>query len=240
MLYITGDTHGEIDMGRLNMRNWPIQKQLTRDDYLIICGDFGCVWHGNRKDNYLLNWHEKKNYTTLWVDGNHENFDALDQYPVEQWHGGKVQFIRPHVIHLMRGQVYEIDGKTFFTFGGGLSADKKTRKEGVSWWAQEAPSEAEMAEARKNLAAHDCRVDYIITHAAPQSVLWNHLNCRKAKMKRECPCEIFLDEVVDKVAYRKWFCGHYHLSTYVTRKRLWALYYEIISLEDVAGNLETD
>ena len=58
-------------------------------------------------------------FTVLFVSGNHENFDLLKVLPTEEWHGGKVQFIRPHVIHLLRGQVFEIEGYTFFTMGGG-------------------------------------------------------------------------------------------------------------------------
>ena len=63
MIYLTGDTHGDIDIGKRTTRNWPLQKELTRDDYLIICGDFGAVWSGDREDDYLLKWHENKTYT---------------------------------------------------------------------------------------------------------------------------------------------------------------------------------
>lgn len=66
-------------------------------------------------------------WTILFVDGNHENFELLDDYPVSSWHGGKVHFIKESVIHLMRGQIYTIDGLTFFTFGGGYSCDIETR-----------------------------------------------------------------------------------------------------------------
>lgn len=231
MIYITGDTHGDIDIKKLNTRSWPLQKELTREDYLMICGDFGAIWTGDRKDDYLLNWHERKTYTTLWVDGNHENFAALNEYPVTEWCGGKVRFVRPHVIHLMRGQIYTIAGKTFFTFGGGLSIDRADRKEGRSWWPQEAPSEEEMEEARKNLAAHHYRVDYIITHAAPQSVLWSHLPCRKAAMKLVCPCELFLEEILNQAGYTTWFCGHYHLDVYVGELRIREIYQDICQLE---------
>ena len=57
------------------------------------------------------------------VDGNHENFDRFNEFPVHHWHGGKIHYIRPHVIHLMRGQVFEIGGITFFTMGGASSHD---------------------------------------------------------------------------------------------------------------------
>ena len=70
-----------------------------------------------------MDWLDCKSFTTLFVDGNHENFDRLYEYPVEEWHGGKVHKIRPSVIHLMRGQIFEIEGKSIFTFGGASSHD---------------------------------------------------------------------------------------------------------------------
>ena len=80
MIFITGDTHIPLDISKLNSDKFPQQKELTKNDYVIICGDFGGIWYGNEKDNYWLNWLEKKNFTTLFVDGNHENFAALSQY----------------------------------------------------------------------------------------------------------------------------------------------------------------
>lgn len=99
--------------------NFPEQKNMTKSDYVIICGDFGGVWDGSRKERQTLDWLESLPFTVLFVSGNHENFDLLKVLPTEEWHGGKVQFIRPHVIHLLRGQVFEIEGYTFFTMGGG-------------------------------------------------------------------------------------------------------------------------
>ena len=43
MIYITGDTHAEFKH-RFNMENFSEQKEMTKDDYVIICGDFGGVW----------------------------------------------------------------------------------------------------------------------------------------------------------------------------------------------------
>ena len=77
----------------------------------------------NKEETMLLDWLDCKSFTTLFVDGNHENFDRLYDYPVENWHGGKVHKIRPSVIHLMRGQVFDIDDRSIFTFGGASSHD---------------------------------------------------------------------------------------------------------------------
>ncbi|MDE7249846.1 MAG: metallophosphoesterase, partial [Lachnospiraceae bacterium] len=124
MIYITGDCHSNFE--RFNKSIFPEQSEMTKDDYVIICGDFGGVWDKVTESNtekWWLDWLESKSFTTLFVDGNHENFDRLYDYPVEEWHGGKVHKIRDSVIHLMRGQVFIIDGKKIFTFGGAASHD---------------------------------------------------------------------------------------------------------------------
>ena len=103
MIYITGDTHS--DFKRFNSKNFPEQKNLTKDDFLIICGDFGGVWDNSNQEQYWLDWLNDKPFTILFVTGNHENFDLLKSFPVKRWNGGEVQFIRSSVIHLLRGQI---------------------------------------------------------------------------------------------------------------------------------------
>ena len=132
-IYITGDTHA--DFKRFDTGSFPEQKDMNKDDYVIICGDFGGVWgQVSDKDRKLgkkepageewnLNMLEKRSFTTLFVDGNHENYDRLREYPIEEWHGGLVHVIRPSVLHLMRGEIYDIDGYSFFAFGGARSHD---------------------------------------------------------------------------------------------------------------------
>ena len=96
--------------------------ELTQDDYIIICGDFGLCWAKDKTFEYHCKNFAEKPYTILWVQGYHENYDMIGEYPVEEWHGGKVRhIIRDKVILLERGQVFEIDGKTFFAFGGASS-----------------------------------------------------------------------------------------------------------------------
>ena len=174
MIYITGDCHA--DFRRFSTDIFPEQHEMTKEDYVIICGDFGGVWDKDKesaREKWWLDWLDAKPYTTLFVDGNHENFDRLYSYPVEVWHGGKVHKIRNSVIHLMRGQVFKIDGKKIFTFGGAGSHDisggilelddpnfrakKKRLDQGyepyrinhLSWWEQELPSQEEMEKALK-------------------------------------------------------------------------------------------
>lgn len=222
-IFITGDTHGEIDISKLS--NVKTRKfNFTSEDYLIICGDFGCVWNGDNKDKCWLDWLSAKPYTTLFVDGNHENFDLLEQYPISSWHGGDVQLIRPNVIHLMRGQIYNINNKIFFTMGGAASTDKYLRKEGVSWWRQEMPSSEELQTGLNNLDTYDNNVDYIITHCAPNEVL-KQIN---PYYERDSLTG-YLEIVRQTVDFKKWFMGHYHEDREFGGKYL-VLYNKIVEI----------
>ena len=42
MIYVTGDIHGEY--WRCDDSYFPEQNEMTKNDYLIICGDFGGIW----------------------------------------------------------------------------------------------------------------------------------------------------------------------------------------------------
>jgi len=119
MIYITGDTHGTYDVNKLAK----IKPHLTEDDYVIVLGDFGVCWDNNGSDLKVRRFWERNKATTLFVDGNHENFDLLNALPVAEWNGGKVHRIGEKIIHLMRGQMFELDGKTIFTMGGAPSHD---------------------------------------------------------------------------------------------------------------------
>lgn len=105
-IWVTGDIHG--DATRFSKENFPEQRNFygnQNSNVVIILGDFGLIWDWHcetKQERFWLDWLEEKNYTTVFVDGNHENFDRLYQYPEKQWNGGKVHMIRPHVLHLIR------------------------------------------------------------------------------------------------------------------------------------------
>ena len=91
-------------------------------------GDFDILFDFNLLENYCIDKLKKRNYTILFIDGNHENFKKLNKYNTEEWNGGKVHKIKDNIIHLTRGQIFNIDGNTFFTMGGGISHKKELLK----------------------------------------------------------------------------------------------------------------
>ena len=171
MIYITGDVHIPTeDIQKLSSKRFPEQKNMGAEDYVIICGDFGGIWNGSPEEKYWIKWLDNKNFTTLFIDGNHENFDMLSQYEETPFHGGRAQRISEKVYHLMRGEMFELDGKHIYALGGAASHDKEYRKEGESWWSNELPSVSELEEIRNKWALYGRAADIIITHCAPTSI----------------------------------------------------------------------
>lgn len=79
MIYVTGDCHGNFR--RFQSEYFPEQANMTKDDTVIITGDFGGVWFSDSRDDETLDWLERLPFTLAFVCGNHENYDALERYP---------------------------------------------------------------------------------------------------------------------------------------------------------------
>lgn len=207
MIYITGDTHGEYNDLINRIRNY----SPTKDDTVIICGDFGFVWDDQRH-SFLLAKLTALPFNIAFIDGNHEDFNLLNTYPVEEWHGGKVHRIAGNIVHLMRGQLFTIDGKTFFTMGGAYSIDKALRTEGVNWWAEELPNNEDYKTAGETLEKYDYKTDYVITHTVPESVIYyiGHV-----PDSHDAELTGYFEWLYRKLEFKKWFAGHFHKNRLV-------------------------
>ena len=214
MIYITGDTHGEL-RAILSERQKPDGTGWTHEDKEIICGDFGFVMRADRLENgcyadeWKLNELEGCPQEILFVSGNHENFDRLYAYPDEERYGGLVKRIRKNIFLLKRGEIYTIEGKTFFTFGGAYSIDRSLRVERVSWWPQELPSPQEYRHAIDRLEKYHKCVDYILTHNAPDRVVMQII---PQADRHDAELTGFLDWVMTEVTFQQWFFGHWHID----------------------------
>lgn len=215
MIYVTGDTHGSIDIRKL-LEN-EVTDQMTEKDTLIICGDFGLVWNWKREahdEKKWLKWLDRRPWTTVFADGNHECFPRLNSYPIREWNGGKVHEIRPKILHLMRGEIYEIEGQSIWVMGGAASHDRGPAKGdtdvviGKAWWPEEIPSDEELANGTANLEKHGNRVDYIITHCLP--TLYQDI-VKRGEFKADKLTEYF-EQIRKTVQFRRWYSGHYHVN----------------------------
>lgn len=219
MIYLTGDTHGEPERFQA-----PELRRLKRGDTLIVCGDFGFLWESGAAEEKILKKLGSKKYQILFLDGAHENYDLLDSYPVTDWNGGKVHHISGNIYHLMRGQVFTLEGKTFFTFGGGESKDRQMYQQAGKWWPQEMPSRAEMEEGVKNLREHQMQVDYIVTHE-PSPRMRTLID----EEHQISPLESYFEGLVRSVKFQKWFFGSLHLNRNITGNHI-CLFDQVVKL----------
>ena len=226
MIYITGDTHGDP----LRFKNHCMgDEKWSEQDYLLVCGDFGYLFHNHSAEQEFLDFLETKPYTICFCDGNHENFHAIYAYPQELWNGGSVHRIRKNIFHLMRGEIYCIDGLKIFAMGGAYSIDRYVRTLNRSYWEEEIPTSAEYRTATRNLAAHNYEVDLIITHTAPREIIR-----RMGKYPDAHDMELtgFLEWVMYDVKFKQWYFGHWHIDQTIHEK-FHGVYLEVVRVDSV-------
>jgi hypothetical protein len=223
MIYLTGDTHA-AQIRRLNTSNCPAKAK----DYVIILGDFGLVWSGSKEEKYWLDWLSDKPFSTLFVDGNHENHVMLQELKEQKKFGSIVGRVRHNVFHLKRGHIYDIEGSSFLAFGGASSIDKASRKEWISWWPQEVPSYSEYNTCMDNLALRDNNVDYILSHTLPKEASDKYLSIMNYDRTMVDPTENMLSEIVSVTKFKKLYCGHWHNNITIDKFRI--LYEDIVKL----------
>ena len=169
-IFIRGDTHGRLQ----DLTCFRDTTKYTASDYVIICGDFGFVFDSNEYEEEKF---EKRSLdiisrcecTFIIVGGNHENYNAIEcLYPIQTFKGARARYIRSNVIWIERGEVFTIDDKKFWCFGGAYSIDKSWRTPNVSWWEHEEPNDFEMEYGLRTL--EKSIPDYIITHECPASI----------------------------------------------------------------------
>ena len=201
LIYITGDTHRDMDRFRQ-----PAVKKLKKDDVLIVCGDFGFVWDGGREEQKLLKKIGANRFDTLFVEGCHDNYDLLREYPSVAYRGGTARKISGNLYQLLRGETYEICGKTVFAFGGGDSEAESL--DGSRWWPEEQPSEEEQQHGVDSLRQRRGKVDLIVTHDAPEVIR------RFIRMEdTESSCiHRYLDYIAKQADFKFWYFGRYHMD----------------------------
>ncbi len=228
MVYITGDMHR--DYSRWYGKEL---RKLGPGDVLIVLGDFGFLWDGSPREKRDLEYLGSRKFTVCFLDGTHENFDLLSRCRRTVWNGGMVHRVSGNLFHMMRGQVFRIQGQTFFTMGGGESPDKEMRMDG-KWWREELPSPEEMRIGAENLDDAGGRVDYVLTHEPP-ALLKRAMLLRRGDPDRVNKLGGFLEELNRSVAFRHWYFGSMHEDRTVTPRHT-ALFKRVLPVgEDLSG-----
>ena len=221
MLYFTGDIHGDAE--RLSKNALSMMKQ---GDTLIICGDFGFLWDNTKPEKKALNALSRRRYNICFVDGTHENFEILQSYPVVSWNGGQAHKIRDNIYHLMRGQIFTIEGKTIFTMGGGEDPEMEPDENEDASVHKEIPTSQELMNGVAALEQRQYKVNFIVTHEPPARTR-DLLLLSANKSLRVTALGAYFDALAKQAQYGKWFFGSMHVDRFVSDKQI-ALFRNIV------------
>lgn len=197
MVYLISDLHGEFDFAGLNR----YLEIAGKEDLLIILGDVGLQFEETEENRSFTQKFLAIDKKVAIIDGNHENFAYLNSFPEEEWNGGMVHRLTENIVYLKRGNIYQIQGKQIFVFGGCKSSPKW--KEMGLWYPGEEATEEECQVALRNLEKYQYQVDYILTHKYEQYPGNKNVCVRLQELTR------FLEE---NVRYTRWYAGHAHLN----------------------------
>lgn len=211
MILFTGDVHGDRERFKK-----AALKKLKKSDALIICGDFGCIWDGSKKEKSFLKWLGKRRYSVLFVEGAHDNFAEIEKYDTEEWCGGLTRKISGNLRQLIRGHVFEVAGKKVFAFGGGRNSEggelppNMTEALAVKY---EVPTEHELSDGLKRLECVNNAVDYIVSYEPPAKI-GEFLGFGTDTST----ISAYLNGIAENVAFEKWYFGKYHINKLIPTK----------------------
>lgn len=221
--FLMGDTHGNL----FDLFN--NTKMLNENCTLIILGDFGFIWDSTEAEKNIKKIEELP-CQIAFIDGNHENFPLISQLEtIEEWNEGKVGRIGKNIVHLLRGEIYNLNGKIVGVCGGANSVDLWHRVEGLSWWKEEEITDQDIANFKSNLVKVDNKVDVVLSHDAPTTAiplvkLFSGVNDGKISN-----CQNQLQKIYDCITFDKWFFGHWHIDKRIDDK-FTCLFHNLIEL----------
>ena len=205
MIKLISDNHAFDFIGELME-----YKPENENDLLILLGDTCLKLYDNDKYNEFSRWFLEREYNIAIVDGNHENYEYLDSCPEETWNGGRANRITPYIVRLRRGEIYNIDGNSFFAFGG---CDSSQKWKSLGFWHEgDIPTKEQLDNAYKNLREANYEVDYILTHKYFCNECCVHPGGSEHSI-------FMLNRFIDNnVKFKKWISGHRHEDRFIDDK----------------------
>ncbi len=219
MIYYTGDIHGDIHI----LTGFIQQHQLTEQDVIVVLGDAGLNYYGNdsgdKKRKYQLNRH---GVTIFCIHGNHEmRPQTIPSYQEREWRGGTVyaECDFPNILFAKDGEIYDLDGCKSIVIGGAYSVDKFYRlMRGAAWFPDEQPSPETKNQVETVLDKINWQVDQVLSHTCPTKYTPTEMFLPQVDQSTvDHSTEEWLDTIEDRLTYRRWFCGHWHVNKHIDK-----------------------
>lgn len=241
--FITGDKHRNFDC----VKKFCHKTNTRKKDVLIILGDAGFNYYGDKKDDKLKKEISSLKITLFCLHGNKENRPQnVGTYGVRSFCGGKVYYEPkyPNIYFAIDGEIYTFEGKKYIVVGGAHSVDKiRCLEKGTPFWYDEMPDDTVKATVEQNLRNIENKIYGIMTHTCPIDYIPTEMfistrqnadikrKPKKIKSKKffkpdiDRSTEIWLGELENKLEYEVWFCGHYHIDKQIDKIQM--MYHDI-------------
>ena len=221
MVYFHGDIHGHTEALLSNLRRFSVQP----GDTVVLLGDVGLNYHiDNSNDKMKKAQLEKTGVNFLCVHGNHERRPGtIPSYREKVWRGGKVYAENdyPHLYFAEDGEIFDLEGYKAVALGGAYSVDKYYRlAAGWSWFSDEQPTGEIKEYAEKKLSDEGWKVDIVLSHTCPSKYIPVESfipNIDQSTVDRST--EEWLDMIEDRLNYKTWYCGHWHIDKHISKIR---------------------
>ncbi len=221
MYYITGDRHGNLE----DLVYFTFEHMTNIDDVMIILGDSGINYYQDERSYMIKNMLLQANITFFCIHGNHEERASnINSYKEKIWKNGIVYYEEdyPNLLFAKDGEIYDFDGKKVIVIGGAYSVDKDYRlKNDLNWFKSEQPSEKIKRYVENNLDKANWEVDYVLSHTSPLKYepvehFLPFINQRSIDKSTEK----WLDEIENKLKYKRWYLGHFHCEKIVDKIKI--------------------
>lgn len=213
MFYITGDTHGDFS----RYIEFAARMQPTEKDTMIVLGDAGLNYYGNKRDKERKNFVNSFPFTTFCIHGNHEMRPAdISAYKTKKYYGGTVWYEDeyPNILFAKDGEIYNFEGYSCIVIGGAYSVDKFYRlARSWMWFENEQPSEEIKAYIEQQLQNRGNKIDIVLSHTCPVKYEPTEVFIQGLDQSTvDKSTEEWLGQIEEKLDYKRWYCGHYHTA----------------------------
>lgn len=219
MVIYTGDTHGYTE----KILTITDKLSLTESDTIVILGDAGYNYYGNeygdlRKKKII----GRMSPTVFCIHGNHEmRPSTIPSYTTKEWNGGMVYYEKafPNLLFAIDGEIYDLDGKRTIVIGGAYSVDKYYRiYRGINWFPDEQPSDEIKAKVEAVLDKEGWKIDQVLSHTCPYK--YRPVEAFLSGLDQstvDTSTEEWFDTIEDRLDYKEWKCGHWHIDKKIDR-----------------------
>ncbi len=253
-VFITGDTHYKEEYQKVE-RLCEIA-ETDKDDFLIILGDHGCNYYGEKKDRRMKKYLESLPISFILISGNHDQRPSRklcdECHVVDPCVSGifLVDKEFPSILYPQMFGSYKILGKPSFIIGGAYSVDKWYRLQmyeqgyhNYRWFPDEQLSSDEIVACRNEI--HDKMpydgYEYIFTHTCPLKYEpYDKFLTSIDQTQVDKTMENFFGELESTIRYKKWFCGHYHVDRESLDGKFHLMYNDVILLGDAKDEKENE